>query len=854
MKRKRKDLASRQKSSGVKKSTIVAVAGIPPDRDQIGSISAIDAKEPCQLLVKRQKDETARKRNRKALKASELRYRTLFENMPHGIYQTTPDGRILTANPALVQMLGYNSESELLAADIVCDLYANPEDRKAWTRRIQEGGEVRDAELVLRCKDGRERTCLESGHVVRDEQGRILYYEGIMTDITERKRMEGELRQSEERYRLITENMAGSVWLMDMNLKPIYISPNNTRVRGYTLEELYTLPINRQLTPDSLKLALQNFKKALAAEKLNLKHERRSVTEELEFYRKDGSTFWSENTFSFVRNSKGEPTGILGVGRDITDRKRAEDELRRRAEELTALQETVLDITGRHDLSELLESIVERAVRLLGATGGGMYLCDSEKKEVRCAIGYNTATNVVGTVIKFGEGAAGIVAMTGKPLIIDDYRTWPGRAAVYEKDRPFTSVISAPMVWEGQVMGVIHVLDKEVRHFTQADLELLTLFANHAAIAIENARYSENLERTVAERTAKLADSEHQLHLIADSLPATISYVDPQQRYRFNNKTYEEWFGQSPNEIVGRHVREILGENSYERIHERIEAALSGQGQSFEYDLTSRSGTRHINVTYVPDFGEQGHVKGVFVLGIDITERKRMEERLVKAERLAAIGETAAMVAHDLRNPLQGIIGAVHVLRKESLTDKQKDEMLQVIQDSVHYSDAIVRDLTEYSREIHLEPMETTPKSIITDAVRIVRIPEKITFHDLSQEHPKITVDQDKMRRAIVNLIENAIEAMPQGGALTIRSKQFDRVMEIALSDTGSGVPENVMKNLWKPLQTSKAKGLGLGLPICKRIVDAHGGTISVDSKTDQGTTVTIRLPLTDHALEVNEK
>jgi PAS domain S-box-containing protein len=202
----------------------------------------------------------------------------------------------------------------------------------------------------------------------------------------------------------------------------------------------------------------------------------------------------------------------ISVHEGITERKRIEEALRHRVGELTALTETVLDITGRSNLPELLNRIVERAARLLGAKSGGMYLCDSEKQEVRCVVSYNTSPKIVGTVMKYGEGAAGMVATTGKPLIIDDYRTWPGRAAVYEKDQPFSTVLSAPMTWQGQVTGVIHVLDnKEARHFTQRDLELLTLFANHAAIAVENTRllerlqrHSPELEHSVDERTRNL--------------------------------------------------------------------------------------------------------------------------------------------------------------------------------------------------------------------------------------------------------------------------------------------------------------------------------------------------------------
>ena len=363
--------------------------------------------------------------------------------------------------------------------------------------------------------------------------------------------MERDLRQSEERYRLIAENMTETIWLMDMNLKPTYISPSAVPLRGYTLEELYALPLDRQLTPDSLKLAWETFKEALSEENLNSKDAPTSITLELEFYRKDGSTFWSENTFSLVRNSKGEPAGILGVGRDITERKRAEEALRRRAEELAALQATVLDITGPHDLPILLQTIVERAARLLGAPAGGMYLCDPEKQEARCVVSYNTPHDYTGTVLKYGEGAAGIVAQTGKPLIVDDYRTWQGRATAFEEERPFRAVLTVPMIWQGRVTGVIHVLDDTAsRRFTQADQELLTLFANHAAIAVENARmleqekrhaeeltrYSTNLEQLVFERTGKLAESERRFRELSDLLPQIVFEIDKNGNVQYMNR------------------------------------------------------------------------------------------------------------------------------------------------------------------------------------------------------------------------------------------------------------------------------------------------------------------------------
>lgn len=218
--------------------------------------------------------------------------------------------------------------------------------------------------------------------------------------------------------------------------------------------------------------------------------------------------------------------------KEIAERKRVEEALKRRAKQLAALNATLLDITAQHGLSTLLRTIVERATQLLGGTGGGLYVCDPERREVRCVISYNTPRDYTGVVLPYGEGAAGTVAATGQPLMIDDYRTWSGRAAACEEDLPFRAVLSVPMLWQGQVVGVIHVIDSELQRFHQEDLELLSLFAKQAAIAVENTRLLEaeqqsrqaaealheqvqrqadELGRRVAERTRELAEANRRL-------------------------------------------------------------------------------------------------------------------------------------------------------------------------------------------------------------------------------------------------------------------------------------------------------------------------------------------------------
>ena len=161
-----------------------------------------------------------------------------------------------------------------------------------------------------------------------------------------------------------------------------------------------------------------------------------------------------------------------------------------------------------------------------------------------------------------------------------------------------------------------------------------------------------------------------------------------------------------------------------------------------------------------------------------------------------------------------------------------------------NHSDKIISDLLEYSREIHLDLRETNAKSITKDALAHAKIPAKIRIVDSTRNQPKILVDADKMRRVFVNLIKNAVDAMPKGGTLRIASKKTDGNLEIIFADTGTGMTKETMEKIWSPLFTTKAKGIGLGLPIAKRLVEAHEGSISVESKAGKGSTFTVTLPI----------
>jgi PAS domain S-box-containing protein len=998
------------------------------------------------------RDVTERKRAEETVRASELKYRTLFEKIPHAIYRTNAEGKLLMANPAFVRLLGYESEGKLLAIQLDRDLYVNGEDRSRWMKLLEAQGEFRDAELRLRRKDGREIIVLDNAHAVRGDQGALLYYEGTLTDITARRRAELSLSESEEKYRAIVENSTNMISIVQDGMMK-YVNKATCERLGWTFEEMTSPSFNfmEKIVPQQYRKRIaESTARRLRGEKIP-PYEQTTLT-------RDGLEIPVEIRAERI-NYLGKQADAVTVI-DISERKRAEDTIRQRAQELNSLQETLLEITGEHDLPQLLNRIVERAAQLLNAPGGGLYLCDADKREARCVVSYNTKANGVGVVLKYGEGAAGVVAQTGKPLIINDYRTWPSRAAFYEKDQPFGAVLSAPMVWQSRVIGVIHILrydlkpfteadlelltlfanhatiavqnaklidvakqraiqlevtvqelnslqetlleitnqhhlpelldriversvrllhaegggldlcdpikrevrcvvsyntphdfkglvlkygegssgrvaetgkpliiddyrewegshkvpgaidlgavlsvpmiwqgqvtgviqvikKAQARHFTQSDLDMMALFANHAAIAVENARllakveqHADQLESKVEERTRNLAASEARYRRLFDSSPISLWEEDfsevkkelddlrgrgvkdfgrhftenPEDLVKCasmvkvldaNEATLRLYGAKSVDEIRGALLR-VLTSESHARFREELVALGDGKTRfATEFDNQTLNGEiKHVSLVLSVIPGYENTLAKVLVAVVDLTERKEMEERLQQAERMAAVGETAAMVGHDLRNPLQGIAGAAYVLKQESLPKEEREGMLRLIEDSVEYSDRIVRELLEYSAKIKLDLADTTLKSIIGDALQAVRVPGNITVQNLSEEPVLIRVDRDKMKRVLINLIENAIDAMPQGGTLRISAKQSDGAAEIALSDSGSGIPGTVVEKLWKPFQTTKARGLGLGLAICKRFVDSHGGNVSAESTAGEGTTITIRLPL----------
>ncbi len=240
-----------------------------------------------------------------------------------------------------------------------------------------------------------------------------------------------------------------------------------------------------------------------------------------------------------------------------------------------------------------------------------------------------------------------------------------------------------------------------------------------------------------------------------------------------------------------------------------------------------------------------GHAIGLTCVLHDITELKKMEERLVKAERLASIGELAGQIGHDLRNPLAGIKNGIYLIKKKGkqISEKEQHEILQVIGAAIEDSNRIITSLVDYSSELHLEKVECTPKTIMQQALTKIQIPANITLLQNVYDEPKIYADQTQISNIVAHLIQNAIQAIPEKGSIQVLSNLNSPDFELSILDSGTGIPPHNQPKLFSPLFTTKAKGMGMGLAISKRVIEAHGGKITVESKQGRGTMFTISLP-----------
>ena len=379
--------------------------------------------------------------------------------------------------------------------------------------------------------------------------------------------------------------------------------------------------------------------------------------------------------------------------------------------------------------------------------------------------------------------------------------------------------------------------------------------------------YQEHLEELVEERTAKLEEAnkllqrkEQEIRLIADNVPAFLAYVDKDGIFRFVNRSYEERYGILRQEIIGRHLRSVIGEHVYESIKGEVDSALSGERVAYEKSIQFRPGeTRWVSVNYIPDADEAGNIRGFYTLGIDTTDRKQAEKELKHlADELARsnadLEQFAYVASHDLEAPLRVISGFVKLLAKRykgKLDDKAEEFIAHTI-DGAQRMEMLIRDLLEYSK-VQLKGMVLKPtdcnllveKSLKNLHTAIEESVAMVTYGSL----PTVMADASQLSRVFQNLIGNALkfrgEDVPK---VHISAEKKENEWFFSVRDNGMGINPNQAERIFLIFQRlhteEEYSGTGLGLSICKRIVERHGGRIWVESEPGKGSTFFFTLPV----------
>ncbi len=314
------------------------------------------------------------------------------------------------------------------------------------------------------------------------------------------------------------------------------------------------------------------------------------------------------------------------------------------------------------------------------------------------------------------------------------------------------------------------------------------------------------------------------------------------------------------------HPDDLKGVSSAMR--EFIATGKLGETLSFDYRIV-RSGSifdLH-SERMIREVDESGKAKRLVGIEQDITERKQLEHKLEEysknlekivdertkqlqeKERLATIGETAGMVGHDIRNPLQAIVSELFLARQTmaevaGVDTKEGLESIDLIQDQVDYISKIVSDLQDYARPLNPEYVEVDVGELLVKVFGTINIPDKVKLSVDVKGILKLKTDPTFVQRSLTNLINNALQAMPNGGDLGLSAYRKENKIIIVVSDTGQGIPEDVKPNVFKPLMTTKAKGQGLGLAVVKRLIEGLNGKVSFESEESKGTKFSIELPV----------
>ncbi len=357
--------------------------------------------------------------------------------------------------------------------------------------------------------------------------------------------------------------------------------------------------------------------------------------------------------------------------------------------------------------------------------------------------------------------------------------------------------------------------------------------------------------------------------VVVESMSDGVIVLDGQNRIVDLNPVAQYVIGISTSDLIGHRIDKVWTSwpSQIGKLFDEIEIGR-------EIMLDTWYGRRTFDMLVSPIIDWRGHLNSRVVVLHDVSDRKLVEEelrhrserlealveektrQLRAAERMAGIGETASMVGHDLRNPLQTVVNLLYLANNRlsmNLTESDYNSLKNILiqlEKQAEYMDKIVSDLQDYSKPMSVQPVLTKIRPLIEETISAISIPDNVkVVIEVAKGSNPIMLDPALMKRVLTNLIINAVQAMPEGGLLSINTSRKEGDFLLTIMDTGVGIPEENLEKIFRPLFTTKAKGQGFGLAVCKRIVEAHGGHILVESTVGKGSAFIIKIPVkTDSA------
>lgn len=399
----------------------------------------------------------------------------------------------------------------------------------------------------------------------------------------------------------------------------------------------------------------------------------------------------------------------------------------------------------------------------------------------------------------------------------------------------------------GRRVEVSHQVERDGSNYGEINRIMYPLMTEEGEL-----KYFIEISRDVTEYQKlirRLQASEKKFRTILDTAKDAILSINEDRKIILFNNAAQRIFGYLRKEILGKHLSLLVppqhGDHHLylERFLEEKDPGVLGKTLSL---MALRKNGEEFPIEMGLSYLDMD--PGVTFTAIirDVSEQKKMEKKLLRSERLAAVGQAVAHVAHEIKNPLMIIGGFSHQIRC-NLDDRRAVQKLDMIFEEINRLERLVANVGDFTKEYRLVKRETDINSVIRDVLKImaeIYPSEKYTFAEgLASDLQEIPCDPDKLKQVFMNIIANGIEAMPKGGTITISTSNLPNGVEVCISDEGIGIEREKLLHIFEPFYTTREKGSGLGLPISYKIVEAHRGDIWAESHPGEGARFVIRLP-----------